>query len=258
MNTRTSNAISERSSPLRTIDLDVLSNLFDHNSDIAFFIKDAEGCYVAVNDSLVRRHGFKDKSSVIGRHPCDICVGDFGRLPSDQDAKVLATGRPLIEHLEMQLARPNEPVWCLTTKIPICDSDGKVVGIAGFSKDLRGPACADDVPSAFAIALDYLKETLSDEVTPAWLAQQANITPQKLSRLSKRIFDLTPTQLITKFRIAEACRLLDVHRNKTIADVGLACGFYDQSAFARAFRSATGVTPTQFRKQQRDSVNDSV
>jgi len=72
---------------------------------------DAAGCYVAVNDSLVKRHGLRHKALVIGRRPCDCCAGDFGRIPSEQDAKVLRTGRALLDHLEQQWHVPRKPVW---------------------------------------------------------------------------------------------------------------------------------------------------
>jgi AraC-like DNA-binding protein len=36
-----------------------------------------------------------------------------------------------------------------------------------------------------------------------------------------------------------------------VADIAYACGFYDHSALTRAFRSATNLTPTQFRSLEK-------
>jgi AraC-like DNA-binding protein len=41
---------------------------------------------------------------------------------------------------------------------------------------------------------------------------------------------------------------------KSVAEIAHACGFYDHSAFTRAFRAATGMTPTQFRQSRRQEV----
>ncbi len=60
--------------------------------------------------------------------------------------------------------------------------------------------------------------------------------------LTKRLFGLTPSQFITKSRIAAASRMLH-DLNKSVSEIAHACGFYDHSAFTRAFRSATGMTP---------------
>jgi AraC-like DNA-binding protein len=63
----------------------------------------------------------------------------------------------------------------------------------------------------------------------------------------KRIFHLTPGQLITRSRINSAAQALGETR-RSVAEIALACGFCDHSAFTRAFRQATGMTPTQFRE----------
>lgn len=248
MNLRTEQSASQAAAGVTSIDVNVLSELFDSAPDVAFFVKDSEGRYVAVNDSLVKRHGLKSRSDVIGKRPRDICHGDFGQVPSTQDENLLKTGRPLIGHLEMQWNRPNDPVWCLTTKHPLHDTNGKVVGIVGFSRDVRVTVQQDEIPEEFATALKEFEETLAPNITPSWFAVRAQLSPQQLVRFTKRVFGLTPTQFIAKIRIAAASQQLRDTSN-SISEIAVNCGFYDHSAFARAFRSATGVTPTQFRRQ---------
>ncbi|MBA4019946.1 MAG: AraC family transcriptional regulator [Pirellula sp.] len=231
---------------LSTVDVALLESLFDHAPDVAFFVKDAAGRYLAVNESLVERHGLKQKSEVIGKCSRDICPGDFGNIPSNQDAEVLHSGRPLVDHLELHWYRPHEPVWCLTTKLPIRDADGEVVGLIGFSRDVRAPIDAQEIPVDFAAALEEFERKLAGHVTPAWFARRARLTSQRLARLTKRLFGLTPSQFITKTRIAAASRLLR-ETKRSISEIAGECGFYDHSAFTRAFRSATGVPPSEFR-----------
>jgi len=234
---------------VKSIDVTILSSLFDAAPDVAFFVKDATGRYVTVNDSLVKRHGLNSKSDAIGNKSRDICQGEFGQVPSEQYEEVLRTGQPLLEHLEMQWSRRNEPVWCVTTKLPIPNGDGQIVGIVGFSRDVRVPVPTDEIPEGFARALEEFERTLADRVTPATLAEQSGLTPQQLTRFTKRIFAITPSQLITRSRIAAASRML-LDSDKTVAEIAVACGFYDHSAFTRSFRNATGVTPSAFRNQE--------
>lgn len=229
-----------------SIEVSILSSLFDAAPDVAFFVKDAEARYVTVNDSLVERHGLASKAEALGKKSCEICQGDLGRLPTEQDEEVLRTGKPLLEHLEMQWSLHNRPVWCVTTKRPITDEQGRVIGIVGFSRDVRVPVQTDEIPEGFAIALEEFEKSLSDQVTPATLAEKAGLTSQQLTRLTKRVFALTPTQIITRGRIAAASQLLR-DTDKTVAEIAAACGYYDHSAFTRAFRNATGVTPSDFR-----------
>jgi len=230
------------------VEVALLERLFDRSSDVAFFVKDVAGRYIAVNESLVARHGLKSKSQVIGKCPRDICPGDFGQVPTEQDERVLRTGRPLIDHLEMHLHRPNDPVWCLTTKLPMLDSTGAVVGLIGFSRDIRAPFKPDEIPKDFATALEEFEQSLSCDVTPTWLANRSRLSPQRLARLTKRLFDLTPGQFITKSRIAAASRML-CDSERSVAEIAHSCGFFDHSAFTRAFRSATGMSPSEYRSQ---------
>lgn len=248
MNPRTKHFKTALSSPVSQVEVALLERLFDLSPDAAFFVKDAAGRYVAVNESLVQRHGLKSKSQVIGKCPRDICPGDFGRIPTEQDERVLRTGRPLVDHLEMQWHLPNDPVWCLTTKLPMLDSNGAVVGLIGFSRDIRVPVEPHEIPKDFALALEEFEQSLSSDVTPAWLASRSQVSPQRLARLTKRLYGLTPSQFITKSRIAAASRMLR-DPAQSVAEIAHACGFYDHSAFTRAFRSATGMTPSEFRSQ---------
>lgn len=238
---------SESNPPL--VDLRLIADLFDRAPDIAFFVKDKQGRYVVVNESLAERHGLKSKTDAIGKRPCDICFGEFGRVPSEQDSKVLKTGRPLIDQLEMQWHRPNNPVWCLTTKLPIRDPNGCITGLIGFSRDVRQAIIPEDIPKEFAIALQEFDQSLSSEVTPAWLAARSGVPPHRLFRIVKRVFGLTPSQFITKSRIAAASRMLR-DNDLSVSDVAHACGFCDHSAFTRAFRTTCGMTPTEFRSHK--------
>jgi len=228
------------------IDVSVLENLFDQVPDVAFFVKDTAGRYTAVNSSLIARHGLREKAQALGKRPLDICPGDFGGIPSRQDAAVLRTGRPILDHLELHWYAPHKPGWCLTTKLPIRDSAGEIAGLIGISRDVRAAIHTRDIPLEVAEALNHFETHLSDAIAPAALARRAGLPPHRFARVMKRFFGLTPSQYIAKARITAASRLLRETKD-CVATIALACGFYDHSAFTRAFRKLTGTTPSQFR-----------
>lgn len=235
------------SSLLAGVDRALLEELFDHTPDIAFFIKDAAGRYTTVNNSLVERHGLRSKAQMLGRRPCDVCVGSFGRIPTEQDVQVLRSGHAIVERLELHWLLPHRPVWCLTTKLPLRDVNGKVCGVIGISKDVRAPIPSRDIQPEIAAALLHLETSYAEPVSPSRLARIAKMPAARFVRIIKRIFGITPVQLITKTRIAAGSQALR-DPDRTVADIAHKCGFSDHSAFTRAFRAATGVTPTEFRK----------
>ena len=247
---RTKQSETEFPPDLRSIDIRMLQSLFDLTPDVAFFVKDSQGRYVAVNESLLSRHGLKHPAEAIGRRPQDICPGDFGRIPTEQDRRILLTGKPLVEHLELQWHLPSEPVWCLTSKLPLRDSAGKITGIIGFSRDVRTPVRMDEIPKSFANVIAEFEQDPSNDNSPAALAHRADLSPARLARLTKRIFGLTPSQFIVKTRITTGSRLL-VETEKTVAEIAQLCGYHDQSAFTRAFRATSGMTPLEYRRRGR-------
>lgn len=235
--------------PRLPAELLALAELFEHLPDAAFFVKDRIGRYLVVNQSLVERVGYRHKRDVLGRHVREIFPAEFAERFAAQDTAVVRTGRPIRDRLELHWYSRRRRGWCLTTKLPLRDAAGTIIGVIGISRDLRAPGDRTLIPAGLADTLEHLEANFGEPLSPSTLAERAGLTPVRFARLIKRIFSLTPSQLITQTRLAGASRLLE-DTNKPVAEVALASGFYDHSAFTRAFRSATGLTPTEFRRQR--------
>jgi PAS domain S-box-containing protein len=236
------------SSPL--VAFTMLEQLFDHVPETAFFLKDHTGRYLAVNQSLVQRCGLREKRQLVGRHVRDIFPPELAERYAAQDERVLRTGRAIVDLLELHWYARRRPGWCLTTKLPLRNGTGQIIGLVGISRDLRALSDKETIPSRLASTLEYLEGHYQDSISPAALAHRAGLPLTRFERLTRRIFGLTPGQLITQTRLTAASRLLQ-ETDRPVAEIAHGCGFYDHSAFTRAFRSAIGVTPTQYRLQHR-------
>jgi AraC-like DNA-binding protein len=64
-------------------------------------------------------------------------------------------------------------------------------------------------------------------------------------RRFKHTVGMTPHAWLVRLRLERACTLL-ARSETSIAQVAMAVGFYDQSHFNRAFRSAFGVAPSGY------------
>ena len=184
---------------------------------------------------------------MIGKRPSDVCPGEFGRIPTEQDAQVLRTGRPIIERLELFWRRPHVPVWGLTSKIPVRDERGRVTGLIGISKDLTALVNRTEVPPSVELALRHLENFYHEPISPSLLAKKAGMSAARFARVIKRIHGISPMQLITKKRITSGCRLL-LESHASIAEIAHSCGFVDHSAFTRAFRAVTSYSPSEYRR----------
>jgi AraC-like DNA-binding protein len=222
------------------------ARLFDHVPDTAFFVKDCAGRYIALNASLAERCGVRSAEELLGLHVGQIFPRELAERYAAQDQAVVKSGQPIVDRLELHWYPHRRAGWCLTTKLPLRDSKGRICGLIGLSRDLRGAGGVGQIPTGFGATLDWLEKNYGEHLGPAKLAKRAGLTPTRLARLTKRVFQLTPSQLITQCRLAAASRLL-TETGQSVAEIALHCGFYDHSAFTRTFRSATGLTPREYR-----------
>jgi AraC-like DNA-binding protein len=211
--------------------------LFDRIPDVVFFIKDCIGRYVVVNQTLVTRCGMRDKNELLGQTAREVFPAPLGNRFFEQDRRVLASGVPIVQNLELHLYPTRLEGWCLT-------------GIAGISRDLQSPGTEADHLTEVAEALEHIRSSYGSELRVERLAEIAGLSIYRLNRRLRAIFGITASKLITKRRIDVASEMLRAG-TKPIAEVANACGYFDQSAFSRVFRRTVGLTPRQYRARHR-------
>lgn len=230
-------------SAIADISANELQRLFDALPDVVFFVKDGAGRYTHANVTLLRRLGFKHRHEIIGRTTSALFPPNLGASYAIQDRRVLA-GEAIEHQLELHLFPNRAPGWCLTCKHPLV-RDGKIRGLVGISRDLAQPDRGHPTYDRLRRVLDYLKQHYAEVVRVGTLAQLADLSVAQLERHFHRVLQLTPQQWLSKLRIEAAMRML--HGDQSVAAVGLACGFTDQSAFTRQFKAITGTTPRGYR-----------
>jgi AraC-like DNA-binding protein len=220
--------------------------LFDNVLDTVFFLKDIEGRYVVVNDTLVRRCGFKNKADLVGKTAAEIFPSPFGIGFSDQDRRVLSGNATVSGQLELHLYANGTQGWCLTWKVPIMGKNGKTAGLAGISRDvpqLSGPVAEH---SAFAKAIAYVQENIGGALQVKDIAKASGLSVFQLDQRLRGLFGISTGQFVVRSRIEHACSKLRSTK-EPVSAIALDCGYGDQASFARQFRKSVGVTPLSYR-----------
>ncbi len=95
----------------------------------------------------------------------------------------------------------------------------------------------------------HIREHYDQPLSLADLTAIAGLSVAQLERHCKRIFQLTPRQMIHKARLGAASQLLA--GDAPITEIALRCGYTDHSAFSRQFKALTGLSPSQYRETHR-------
>jgi PAS domain S-box-containing protein len=225
-----------------------VDRLFDGVPDIVFFVKDARGRYMAVNDTLATRCGLPGKDQAIGRTAEELFPPPLGDAFAEQDRRIIAGGSGIRDHLELHLYPDGRRGWCLTYKEPVSGKDGGVIGICGISRDLHAPGTQDGDFEAMSSALDYIHSHFDEALRLPALAEMAGLSIYQFDQRIRSLFHVTAGQYLVKVRIDAACKRLS-GGNDPIANIALDCGYSDQSAFSRQFKQAVGISPMAYRKK---------
>ena len=220
-----------------------LEALFDALPDVVFFVKDTTGRYTHANLTLVRRLGLRRREDVIGRGVTELFPVAMGGSYASQDRRVLG-GEVIENQLEVHIFANRAPGWCLTCKRPLRQDDG-ICGVVGISRDLGQPDGRHPTYQRLRRVLAHLQEHYAESIRVATLAELAELSVAQLERHFRRVFQLTPQQVLTKLRIEAAMRMLQ--GRDSVAAIGLACGFADQSSFTRQFKATVGMPPRDYR-----------
>jgi AraC-like DNA-binding protein len=216
---------------------------------VVFFIKDPQARYVLVNQTLAQRCGVKSKDALLGQTAEDVFPTRFGPHYMEQDRRVLEGGDPLSDQLELHLYPGRQAGWCLTHKLALRDERQRVIGMAGISYDLQAPQSSHPAYQKLAAVDAHIREHYAQPISLGELTAIAGLSVAQLERHCKRIFQLTPRQMIHKARLGAASQLLA--GDLPITEIALSCGYTDHSAFSRQFKALTGLSPSQYRESCR-------
>lgn len=223
-----------------------IAPLLDAMPGVVFFIKDMQARYMLVNQTLAQRCGLPDKEQLLGKTAAQVFPSRFGSLYTEQDRQVMDGGNPLSDQLELHLYPGREPGWCLTHKLALRDLHGTIIGMAGISYDLLAPQSSHPAYQKLAAVDAHIRQHFAQPISLSDLTQIAGLSVAQLERHCKRIFQLTPRQMIHKARLGAASQLLA--GDLPITEIALHCGYTDHSAFSRQFKALTGLSPTQYRE----------
>jgi len=136
---------------------DFLHALMDNIPDAIYF-KDAASHFTRINRAEAELLGLKDPGEAVGKTDFDFFTPEHARDAYGDEKEIVRTGQPLLSKVEKSERPDGYFVWHSTTKVPIRDKDGQVVGTVGISRDITDNKRMEEELRQYSERLEELVE----------------------------------------------------------------------------------------------------
>ena len=247
----------------------------------AFYVKDAEGRFVAANRRNLDVCGIATEEEIIGLTSADIFPAPLAREYIALDRRVRESGEPAVnvtdsptgDYSTDRLVKSVFPVWA-NSDLP--DSDLQHSYARARNGGQCGAGASEYRKSECIGTMCVFHQTPAQEAVPAWhgrlrtltawitshcgekitvpeLARRVGTTPKGLESVFRIVLGTSVSGFVSAQRLSRARRLLET-TDKTIADIAAECGYCDHSHFIKAFRARWGRPPGDYRAATRSAT----
>jgi len=96
----------------------------------------------------------------------------------------------------------------------------------------------------------FLQDFLAPKSSLDEIIKSQTISRRQLERKFQQEIGMSPVQLKQLHRIKLARESISFDPSRSLTDIGIECGFYDQSHFIHHFQKITGQTPGQYKSRK--------
>ncbi|WP_374564797.1 PAS domain S-box protein [Ideonella sp.] len=121
----------------------LMSALLDTVPDQIYF-KDRDSRFLRINPGLARRYGLSDPAEAVGRSDADFFTPEHAQRTAAVERHIVETGEPVLNLEEMETWPDRPPTWNMTTKMPLRDPQGHIIGTFGISRDITARKRIED------------------------------------------------------------------------------------------------------------------
>jgi PAS domain S-box-containing protein len=139
------------------------------------YIKDSQSRFIKINAAAAQRLGLPSPDLALGKTDFDFMppekAGEFQR----DEQRIMQTGEPLINKAEKQILPDGQVGWTSTTKVPLRDAAGKIVGLMGINRDITNLVRAEEALRQTRDELEVRVSSRTQDLAQANLALEKEI-----------------------------------------------------------------------------------
>ena len=211
---------------------DLLHTLMDHTPDHIYF-KDRESRFIRINRSLAEQFGLQNPMDAVNKTDFDFFTREHAQQAYQDEQDVIKTGKPIEGKQEKETWPDEQDTWVSTTKVPIRDREGRIIGTCGISRDItkyyraqqalrdseaNWRSLVESVPDIIStMNLDYRLEFINR------LPPNLGLEPQDI--VGQSVFDFLPEEHHGRLKAACA-KVIETGEVATYEVQGLISGYW--------------------------------
>ncbi|WP_245472516.1 sensor domain-containing diguanylate cyclase [Rhizobium jaguaris] len=118
-----------------TAERDILRAALTQAPDL-HYVKDRNSRFLVANLNVARNHGRTKSSEMVGLTDFDLYPRELAQALFDREQQIMATGEPMVDFEEPFVVESGRERWFLTTKVPLRNRHGDLIGLAGVTRDI--------------------------------------------------------------------------------------------------------------------------
>lgn len=186
----------------------LLRALIDNTPDL-IYVKDRQSHFVLNNRAHLQWLGFSQQSEVKGKGDFDIFPAEMAQRYYDDEQLLMKTGVPLINREEPCPDAQGVVRWVASTKTPLRNRSGRIVGIVGITRDISARKRFEDALVFERQLLHTLMNNVPDSiyfkdassrfirVNRAWATRRSLNSPDEV--IGKTDYDFFPRHLAATY-----------------------------------------------------------
>ncbi len=100
------------------------------------YVKNRNSRFAAVNAATAKLSGFASPAEMVGKSDFDVTAPDRATALIIAEQKIIETGVPILDQEEMVSDEAGNQTWYRTSKVPLRDGDGEIIGLTGVTRDI--------------------------------------------------------------------------------------------------------------------------
>jgi len=114
---------------------DLLNSLLDNVPD-QIWIKDTNSKFIRTNKATALWFGLSDPEQAVGKTDFDFFTEEHANIAYEDEQELIRSGKAVVGKEEKETWPDREDTWVSTTKVPLRNPNGDIIGIIGISRDI--------------------------------------------------------------------------------------------------------------------------